>query len=191
MSTTSVSSVIFSGGDGDDFLNGAGTSVPITADGGDGNDILLGGNGDDILIGGNGADLLVGGGGNDVLIGGSGSRVAREPGSTTSFGLSSGGSNTIKNFGANDVLVLETSAFIQLSSVPTGRMSSNLLAKVHNDMDILTHSDCWIVYNMDTGDLYYNENGVEEGFGDGGKIATIEDAPNLEASHFQIQEKMF
>ena len=72
-----VQSVIFSGGDGNDFLNGSGTATPITADGGAGDDILIGGSGDDILIGGDGADLLIGGGGNDTLIGGQGADIFR------------------------------------------------------------------------------------------------------------------
>ncbi|WP_228040589.1 calcium-binding protein [Nodosilinea sp. LEGE 07088] len=72
-----VQSVVFSGGEGNDFLNGSGTTTPITADGGDGDDILIGGLGDDILIGGGGADLLIGGGGNDSLIGGNGVDIFR------------------------------------------------------------------------------------------------------------------
>ncbi|MDY6940806.1 MAG: calcium-binding protein [Cyanobacteriota bacterium] len=67
---TTVETVAFNGGDGNDFLDGSNTSTPIIADGGAGDDILIGGDGDDILIGGDGADLLIGGGGNDILIGG-------------------------------------------------------------------------------------------------------------------------
>ncbi|MEO0539810.1 MAG: calcium-binding protein, partial [Cyanobacteria bacterium P01_A01_bin.105] len=100
-----VQSVIFSGGEGDDFLNASGTSTPITADGGNGNDILIGGAGNDILIGGNGADLLIGGAGNDVLIGGNGADF---------FGFDTGeafnaadiGTNEIQNFEAIDSIVL-------------------------------------------------------------------------------------
>ena len=58
------------GGGGNDLLvGGGGRSVLI---GGAGNDILWGGAGDDVLLGGDGNDDLFGGGGNDALVGGFG-----------------------------------------------------------------------------------------------------------------------
>ncbi|HEY3392382.1 MAG TPA: hypothetical protein VGK58_06735, partial [Lacipirellulaceae bacterium] len=61
------------GGDGNDFLaGGGGRSVLI---GGNGNDILWGGAGDDVLLGGDGDDDLFGGGGNDALVGGTGNDI--------------------------------------------------------------------------------------------------------------------
>ncbi|MBE9063587.1 hypothetical protein IQ256_21765 [cf. Phormidesmis sp. LEGE 11477] len=77
LSETRLKRVNFDGGDGNDFLNGSAADVNILADGGDGDDILIGGSGDDILIGGNGADLLIGGPGNDILIGGVGTDLFR------------------------------------------------------------------------------------------------------------------
>jgi Ca2+-binding RTX toxin-like protein len=47
-------------------------STPMTVDGGDGNDRLIGGSGPDMLIGGPGNDLLAGQGGDDTLFGGLG-----------------------------------------------------------------------------------------------------------------------
>jgi Ca2+-binding RTX toxin-like protein len=47
----------------------------LTANGGDGDDILLGGAGNDTLSGGAGDDVLIGGGGQDVLDGGPGNNV--------------------------------------------------------------------------------------------------------------------
>jgi Ca2+-binding RTX toxin-like protein len=44
----------------------------FTADGGDGNDILIGSRGNDTLSGGAGDDILIGNGGQDVLDGGTG-----------------------------------------------------------------------------------------------------------------------
>ncbi len=106
-----VQSVVFSGGDGNDFLNGGGTATPITADGGAGDDILIGGSGDDILIGGGGADLLIGGGGNDALIGGDGADI---------FGLGFGGIDVIQNFNAAEGDMLQ----IQQDMLPQARMGS-------------------------------------------------------------------
>lgn len=49
--------------------------IGLTADGGDGDDILNGGDGNDVLLGGPGDDVLLGGPGSDVLDGGSGNNV--------------------------------------------------------------------------------------------------------------------
>ena len=65
-----VVSVLADGGDGDDTLIGGGANDTLT--GGDGDDFLFGGAGDDELDGGAGNDLLSGGEGNDTLIGGEG-----------------------------------------------------------------------------------------------------------------------
>ena len=53
----------------------AASAALLTADGFDGDDVLIGGNGDDTLLGGNGDDVLIGGPGNDTIDGGPGSNV--------------------------------------------------------------------------------------------------------------------
>src|SRR4051794_684323 len=60
-------------GDGPDTLF-AGTpfNIPIDADGGAGNDVLIGGDANDTLIGGDGIDLINGAGGDDQISGGTG-----------------------------------------------------------------------------------------------------------------------
>ena len=50
-------------------------SIQLTADGGDGNDIIIGGAGNDTLFGGPGDDVLIGGGGTDVIDGGPGDNI--------------------------------------------------------------------------------------------------------------------
>lgn len=69
--------IVINGLGGDDVINGSGLSagVRITANGGDGDDILIGGNGNDTLLGGAGDDVLLGGGGQDILDGGTGNNV--------------------------------------------------------------------------------------------------------------------
>jgi Ca2+-binding RTX toxin-like protein len=55
---------------GNDLLVGSGLAadaIQLHADGGDGDDVLIGGAGDDVLIGGPGVDTLVGGAGNNTL----------------------------------------------------------------------------------------------------------------------------
>src|SRR5260370_17363027 len=46
--------------------------MQLTANGGDGDDVLIGSFGNDVLTGGPGDDVLIGNGGQDVLDGGSG-----------------------------------------------------------------------------------------------------------------------
>ncbi|MEM7065084.1 MAG: calcium-binding protein [Cyanobacteria bacterium P01_B01_bin.77] len=180
-----VQSVVFSGGEGNDFLNASGTSTPVTADGGDGDDILIGGAGDDILIGGDGADLLIGGAGNNVLIGGDGADF---------FGFDTGavfnaadiGTNQIQNFEAIDSIVLDVTVFAALTSAVGGALSASEFAVV-NSAEEAALSDATIVYGANTGNLYYNPNGADSGFGNGAQFATIEGAPTLDANSFVIQ----
>ena len=62
---TTITAVLFSGGDGNDTLDASAAAVGITASGGAGNDTLTGGTANDRLNGGPGADKLNGGGGID------------------------------------------------------------------------------------------------------------------------------
>ncbi len=66
-----VGSTPAEGGPGDDTLVGTNEDDDELS-GGDGNDLLIGGDGDDVLSGGDGDDTLVGGVGRDILTGGSG-----------------------------------------------------------------------------------------------------------------------
>ena len=180
-----VQSVVFSGGDGNDFLNGSGTATPITADGGDGDDILIGGLGDDILIGGGGADLLIGGGGNDVLIGGDGViTVGFDTGAA--FNAADIGTDVIQNFDSADRIVLDTTVFTELTSATGGGLSASEFAVV-DSVEAAALSDALIIYGANTGDLYYNPNGADAGFGNGSQFATIEGTPVLDANSFVVQ----
>ena len=63
---------------GDDVVEASGLAagtIQLTADGGDGADVLVGGDGNDVLLGGAGDDVLIGGPGTDVLDGGLGDNV--------------------------------------------------------------------------------------------------------------------
>jgi Ca2+-binding RTX toxin-like protein len=63
---------------GDDVVSAsalAAGAIAFTADGGDGDDVLIGSQGDDTLIGGAGDDVLIGGPGQDVLDGGPGDNI--------------------------------------------------------------------------------------------------------------------
>jgi Ca2+-binding RTX toxin-like protein len=69
--------LVINGLAGDDVViaEGLGTAMSFTADGGEGDDVLIGSDGPDILRGGPGDDVLIGGLGLDVLDGGPGNNV--------------------------------------------------------------------------------------------------------------------
>jgi len=63
---------------GDDVVDASGLAagaIQLTADGGDGNDVLIGSAGNDTLLGGAGNDVLIGGPGQDILDGGPGNNI--------------------------------------------------------------------------------------------------------------------
>ena len=69
--------LVINGLGGDDIIDAAGLmgGIQLTANGGDGDDLLIGSPGNDILTGGSGNDILFGGGGLDILDGGTGNNV--------------------------------------------------------------------------------------------------------------------
>jgi Ca2+-binding RTX toxin-like protein len=63
---------------GDDVVEASGLeagAIQLTADGGEGDDVLVGGDGNDVLLGGPNDDVLLGGGGTDVIDGGDGDDI--------------------------------------------------------------------------------------------------------------------
>ncbi|MGB3532623.1 MAG: calcium-binding protein [Microcoleaceae cyanobacterium] len=72
LSATDAHGVTFNGGEGHDILDARHANVSIIADGGVGDDLLIGSIKDDQLFGGDGNDTLIGNGGNDLLFGGAG-----------------------------------------------------------------------------------------------------------------------
>ena len=69
--------LVINGLDGDDVIeaSGLGAAMSLIANGGNGDDILIGGTGNDELHGEAGDDILIGGGGIDVLDGGPGGNI--------------------------------------------------------------------------------------------------------------------
>jgi Ca2+-binding RTX toxin-like protein len=70
-----VSKIVVNGNDGADRIDASAVAVPVTLNGGNGDDTLIGGSGNDLLQGGNDDDNLDGGAGDDRLLGGIGNDV--------------------------------------------------------------------------------------------------------------------
>jgi Ca2+-binding RTX toxin-like protein len=71
-----VDRIVINGFGGDDVIEASGlTGMLLTANGGDGDDVLVGSRGNDVLNGEAGDDVLIGNGGIDVLAGGIGNNV--------------------------------------------------------------------------------------------------------------------
>jgi Ca2+-binding RTX toxin-like protein len=163
LSNTDVKLVKFAGGEGNDYLNGSKTSTRLYALGEAGNDKLVGGSGNDTLVGGAGNDLLVGGAGNDILIGG-------DKSDTFYFNLKGAGDevNYIKNFTSGSDHIM-----FNLNS-----LSRDDFAVVANNAQA-SLSDALITYNKGTGAIYYNQNGSDAGYGDGGLFAVLQGTNTL------------
>jgi Ca2+-binding RTX toxin-like protein len=68
--------IVINGLGGDDVVEASGLSgMQLTANGGDGDDVLIGSAGNDTLTGGAGDDVLIGGPGQDILDGGPGNNI--------------------------------------------------------------------------------------------------------------------
>ena len=144
-------SFIFAGAD---TFNGSSYADQVNAYGG--NDTLKGYGGKDLLKGGSGNDLLRGGTGNDVLVGGSGQDKFR-------FDTTPNTSNNVDKIsdfnGVYDTIQLENTIFTKL--VHTGTLSS---ANYRESLSgTAADANDHILYETDTGALYYDANGSANG----------------------------
>ena len=166
------------GGDGNDILNGEDGNDLLN--GGNGNDTLSGGDGNDLLNGGNGNDTLSGGGGNDTLTGGLGSNQF-----LFNTALPAAGVDRITDFSisSNDRIILDKSVFSALDTRPGNVLLATDFAVINvaSGAEVVAagNSVDEIVYNRQTGNLFYNSNNAAPGLGrGGGRFATIVGSPN-------------
>ena len=77
-------------------------AIKLTADGGDGNDIILGGQGGDLLLGGDGNDFIEGDKGNDLALMGAGNDVFQwDPGDGSDTVEGQAGTDTMLFYGSD------------------------------------------------------------------------------------------
>jgi Ca2+-binding RTX toxin-like protein len=175
------------GDEGNDVLYG-GAGGEFIMYGGFGNDTLNGEAGNDLLDGGAGNDLLNGGAGNDDLTGGAGSDRF-----LFNTALAKAGVDSITDFSIpNDKIVLDRSVFSALET-PAGnflRITDFAEINVGAAAQVVAAGNKVneIVYNRQTGDLFYNPNSNAAGFGaGGGRFATLVGSPNnLSNTNFRV-----
>lgn len=150
-----------------------------------GNDRLKGRNGDDTLMGGLGDDWLAGGAGNDELTGDVGSdRFSYK--TFSRFSATDIGSDRIVDFETgSDRLVLSKTTFSDLASASGNALASDDFANVADDLAAAA-STAKIAYSKSSGSLFYNQNGVADGFGEGDRFATLTGIPALSATDIAI-----
>jgi Ca2+-binding RTX toxin-like protein len=179
---------------GNDTIHGFGENDIIYGDsgndllyGGEGRDSMYGGSGNDTLNGEAGNDLLNGEGGNDTLTGGAGS-----DGFLFNRALATAGVDRITDFSiSNDKIVLDRSVFSALET-PAGnvlRITDYAEINVGAAAQVVAAGNRVneIVYNRQTGDLFYNPNSTAAGFGaGGGRFATLVGAPNISNTDFRV-----
>ncbi|NEQ36384.1 MAG: phytase [Okeania sp. SIO3I5] len=174
------------GDEGNDLLFGE--NGDDTLDGGGGNDFLFGQNDDDELNGGTGSDRLNGGPGSDRLNGGLGNDILTGGAgidnfifaTNQEFGFNDGVDEITDFVVGQDQIVLDRTTFTAINNViEFATVTSNIDAAI---------SDALIVYNTESGQLFYNSNGSGNGFGDGRQFATLSNQVLLGVDDFVITE---
>lgn len=150
---------------------------------------VMGGQGQDEIRGNSLNNTISGGAGHDRLWGGAG-KDSFYFGGCTCKGITNVkdlfGKDDIRDFHVkDDKILLKKDNFAAITSDPGTSIGSNF-ATVKNDGLAATQSAA-IVYSLSSGNLFYNENGVEAGLGsNGGHFATLTGTPQLSAKHFTI-----
>jgi Ca2+-binding RTX toxin-like protein len=176
---TLIEAVTLIGGSSSNLLDASSFTVgDVSLEGSAGNDTLIGGSGNDLLRGGSGNDSLSGGAGSDQFI----------YDTNAAFTTSGVGIDRIADFvSGTDKIVLDQTTFTVLGSVVgSGFNITNEFAVVGSDAAAVS-ADALIVYSSDTGNLFYNQNGVATGLGSGAQFATLSGIPALNADDFILQ----
>jgi Ca2+-binding RTX toxin-like protein len=171
-------------------INGTGNDLDNAIAGNSGNNLLKGLGGNDTLNGWAGNDILTGGAGDDILTGGEGADSFLF-GSGAAFTPSAFGVDSITDFTkGTDKIALSKASFTALTSGTGGNLQASEFATIDDAADEVSlagGSTAKIVYNLATGNLFYNQNGATAGLGNGGLFATLNQVNNLEAIDFSIQ----
>lgn len=129
------------------------TGYAYSATGNKGNNVLTGNGSDNILNGGGGNDTLVGGGGADIFKFNSALSATSNVDRIKDFTI-----DRMDDFN-KDLIWLENGIFTALKK--TGMLAAGAFAK--NASGVAQDADDRVIYETDTGKLYYNSNGNAAG----------------------------
>ncbi|MFM7424910.1 MAG: calcium-binding protein [Elainella sp.] len=146
-------------------LRGFGNNLENQITGNNNSNTLFGSGGNDTLIGFDGDDIISGDAGNDVLTGGAGRDSFRFRLEVISTGAG-GDVDVITDFlSGTDRIVLG-------GIMPLG-FSESQVTIVDNDTAAAI-SDAQLIYSKASGSMFFNQNRGADGFGTGGKFATLQ-----------------
>ena len=185
-------SVLMGTGGGDVMIGSAGDDHILGRDehdqlhGGVGNDVLTGGKGHDTLDGDAGNDVLKGGQGADSLRGGAGRDILTGGSSTDIFwfdtALGAAKADVVTDFEESDYLILTMSIFPALTIGADDILDAAQFRANRNG--IAKDADDRILYNTETGALYYDADGNGDGVAI--KFAVLEGAPELTVGQIDL-----
>ena len=137
-----------------------------------GNDTVLGGYGNDMLSAGAGNDRVGGGAGNDILFGGAGAdRFLFNSALAVSTNV-----DVVGSFSAvDDTIELDNAVFARFTA--TGTIAWSMF--ISNTSGLAQDSNDFLIYESDTGDLFYDSNGSASG----GRVLFGELDPNLSLTY--------
>ena len=164
-------------------INGIGNNLDNKITGNDANNILKGAAGDDILFGKSGDDILRGGAGDDVLNGGNGNDILIGGSGHNTFILDDlTGIDVIKDLNiSSDKINLDHSVFTAWGAA--GVLPSDSFISGSGITSAVDSND-HIIYDTDTGALYYDADGV--GGADAIQFAELHNLANLTANDIII-----
>jgi len=150
-------------------INGTGNTQANSLTGNAAANVLKGANGNDVLVGASGADTLYGDAHNDLLRGGAGNDIlwGGSENDTFRFDAALSTSTTInvdqiKDFNpTQDTIQLENTIFTKFGTSTTGTINSAYFKA--NSTGRAQDSNDYIVYETDTGKLFYDADGSGSG----------------------------
>jgi Ca2+-binding RTX toxin-like protein len=165
-------------GAGEDvFIGNSGGALIV--DGGAGKDVIVGGAGADHLVGGRGKDRLFGGEGDDTIVGCYGKDVLEGGDGADTFVFANlKAPDRIKDFAiGEDRIHLDNAAMKALGS--DGALAEDAFQVGPHATD----DEHRIIYDEETGDLWYDKNGSD----DGGVTKLAKLAPGLDLTHHHFE----